>query len=792
MEAMRNDSVCSLGSGSKAIWHVNPLDFPFPLMMVQIIVIVLTSQVLYICMRPLGQHKFVSHLLAGIILGPCVMGNNAKYRRIFLGEEANMGLFDTISKIGVVYSLFLVSVKFDVSMLRRTAKNAWKISLASFIFPPIVFFATVYPIFSKVSGFTGGFMLLVLFVGTLTFSFFPVIVQVLEELNLMTSELGQLALSSSMFSDAMQWVFSVITLVTMKKDAVEGIGTLFSLLALLAFSIFVLRPLMKLITKRLPEGKEVDQNFVIAVQLGVLVMAFVSDIIGMRHTSGPIILGLVMPYGQELGATIVARTETLVTEFFMPLYFFRIGSGIDVTSISDWKSFAKLETIIVVSYAAKFMGVSVAGMFAKLSFKNSLVLSMVMSIKGLVDLIAYTRWRDMQIIDKQLYTQLVLSMVGITMLLTPLIRFFYVLKIRRGSSMSDPQFRLNIQSLPPRNEIFRILCCVHNEESVPNIINLLEVSNPTEASPITAYVVHAVEFIGRSAPLLVPYKHHKIRRSYSLTNKMVQAFKNYSKSSRGPVMIRPYTMVAPYKSMHETISRLALDKFVPLIIIPFHENHQSLVLSNMTGAIRQFNYNVQAYAPCTVGILVDRGFPLQMNIHNFTYSVVVFFIGGPDDREALAYASRMLDNPNVEMTVFRFIVRVIETETKLDEEIEFSLDESLIDEFKLGNLGNERLNWNEIEVENAVQVMTAITKSQGQYDLAMVGRRHADVSLKDEEMVDFMQNPELGVIGDMLASADFCNGRVNVLVMQESRELRIGAFRSGGSGRNSDSKSGFN
>ncbi|KAL6131665.1 hypothetical protein ACLB2K_070039 [Fragaria x ananassa] len=224
MEAMRNDSVCSLGSGSKAIWHVNPLDFPFPLMMVQIIVIVLTSQVLYICMRPLGQHKFVSHLLAGIILGPCVMGNNAKYRRIFLGEEANMGLFDTISKIGVAYSLFLVSVKFDVSMLRRTAKNAWKISLASFIFPPIVFFATVYPIFSKVSGFTGGFMLLVLFVGTLTFSFFPVIVQVLEELNLMTSELGQLALSSSMFSDAMQWVFSVITLVTMKKDAVEGIA----------------------------------------------------------------------------------------------------------------------------------------------------------------------------------------------------------------------------------------------------------------------------------------------------------------------------------------------------------------------------------------------------------------------------------------------------------------------------------------------------------------------------------------------------------------------------------------
>lgn len=67
-----------------------------------------------------------------------------------------------------------------------------------------------------------------------------------------------------------------------------------------------------------------------------------------------------------------------------------------------------------------------------------------------------------------------------------------------------------------------------------------------------------------------------------------------------------------------------------------------------------------------------------------------------------------------------------------------------------------RVNWRNINVDGGVQVMDAIRKLQGEYDLVMVGQRHSDMSLRDEEIVDFVHNPELGVIGDMLASSDFC------------------------------------
>ncbi|CAL9008274.1 unnamed protein product, partial [Prunus brigantina] len=295
---------------------------------------------------------------------------------------------------------------------------------------------------------------------------------------------------------------------------------------------------------------------------------------------------------------------------------------------------------------------------------------------------------------------------------------------------------------------------------IRNLITLLEASYPTQTSPICAYVVHAVELMGRAAPILLP--HNKLKHTNTPTHQMIQAFENYSDNSEGPVTIHAYDMIAPYKSMHDTIIRLAQDKVVPLIILPFHD-HQGMVDLTFIASIRQFNINVQTNSPCTVGILVDRDLSSRLRLTSSSFNEAVIFIGGADDRGVLAYAARISGNPTVGMTVFRIILRGKLGGGNQEEEIEAKLYQSLVDEFKLGNIGNDCVNCYDIE---------------GDYDLVMVGRRHVEMSLRDEEMAVFMEHPELGVIGDMLSSLDFCDGMVNVLVMQESRGLGCGAFRS--------------
>ncbi|XP_004308963.1 PREDICTED: cation/H(+) antiporter 15-like [Fragaria vesca subsp. vesca] len=732
----------------------------------------MTSRFLYYFFKPLGQTKFVCYLLGGIILGPSLMGHSKEIRDNLYGKKIHLQLFDTIAEIGSIYAIFLMSLKFDFAVLRRNAKKSWKIGIGGFLFPTVVTFSLIYPITG-----TAPKVPWLMSTVTLSFSYFPVISQALYELNLMSSELGQLAMSSAMLNDALEWTSLTVGLIAAQNDCFKGILTFLSILGMLLFTLYVIRPLMIMIIKNTPEGKEVNEIYTVGILLGVLVMSVISDSIGLLSVGGPIFMGLVIPDGPPLGAAIEQKTEFVVSEFLMPMYFFRVGVSIDVHAIGDPATMEHLQSIILVLFVSKIVGVTLSGLLCKIGFKNSFMLSMIMSMKGLIELNALRHWRGSQIIDGAFYNQMVLSSLVLTMIVTPIVRFSYIPHMRLKEATKDLRVR-NIQSTPKDDEACRILFCVHNEENAGNIITFLEASNPTDASPICASVVHTVDLVGHSVPQLTPYRNRNKFRQIDrpLTNQMMQAFDTYSKNSRGPVVIEAYSMVAPYTSMHENIFRLALENLVPLIIVPFHENHQSVVGPSMTGPIRQFNLNVQEFSPCTVGILVDRGLCCPLKKSSFYSNVALFFIGGPDDREALAYASRMTDNPDVCLTVFRIIMRINKIKSNEEDLTEFKLDKSLINEFKLRNTGNDRLNWHDTEVGNCVEVMDVIKNSQSEYDLVMVGRRHPYMSLREEEMTDFIQNPELGMIGDVLASPDFCNGMVKVLVMQESRQLSYGAY----------------
>lgn len=197
-------------------------------------------------------------------------------------------------------------------MVRRTKENAWKIGLADFLFPSAVTSSLVYPLALSIPGLTGGILFLFFTTFSLSFTYFPTVAEALDELNLMTSELGQLALSSAMLNDVIQWFFMAIHYIYSQES--HGIEALLSLLALLSFTIYVIRPTILSIIKKIPKGKEVSESYVVAIQVGVLVMAFITDALGTKPTTGAIILRLVIPNGPPLGTALIKKTEFIVSE----------------------------------------------------------------------------------------------------------------------------------------------------------------------------------------------------------------------------------------------------------------------------------------------------------------------------------------------------------------------------------------------------------------------------------------------------------------------------------------------
>lgn len=387
----------------------------------------------------------------------------------------------------------------------------------------------------------------------------------------------------------------------------------------------------------------------------------------------------------------------------------------------------------------------------------------------------------LQMIDDELFAYSIFSVLATTIILHPIVKCLYKPHTRLDNHSKRHHQIRTIQSTY-RNPEFSIICCVYNEGNVRSLISLIEACNPMMySSVICAYVVHFVELLGKSTPFLLPVDIQRQRLSssfnYPITNHIMRAFDNYSSNIDRLVTILPYINMAPYRSMHESVCNLAQDKLVSFLIVPFHENDRVGHVS-MANNIRQLNSNFHMYSPCTVGIIVDRYSQLSVCALSATsgdpcFHVAVFFIGGADDREALALGNRMTERANLKMTLFWFVVKEechnssSDSRDEYDENDERVWDESAIDEFKVKNIGNGKVVCEEIVVEDGIRLLGAIRGLERNYDLVMVGRRHRMEGLSDKEMSNFMEDVEtLGVIGDMLSSAEFCNGMVPVLVLR--------------------------
>ena len=366
-----------------------------------------------------------------------------------------------------------------------------------------------------------------------------------------------------------------------------------------------------------------------------------------------------------------------------------------------------------------------------------------------------------QLIDDESFTIMSISLVLMTGITTPLVKFLY-----KPSKRYISHKRRTIQHTHLETEL-RMMAGIYSQYQTPSIINLLELSNPTAKSPICFYVVQLLELIGRSAPLLITHRpDRKSSAQKQGSDHMINAFRLYEESNEGAVVVNLFTAVSPYVTMHHEICSLASEKRVSLVIIPFHKQWSSNTeMEELPRPIRSVNQQVLRNAPCSVGILVDRGTlagTSSMSSKSL-YNIGMIFVEGPDDREALAYVMRMGELPNISITV----VRLVDSNKKRREAgINQELDERIVNDFRIAHVGKKHRVYKEEFVCDSVETVGVIRSMENCYDLILVGRRHDNNSPLFMGLTEWNEFPELGFVGDMLASSD-SGCQVSVLVMQQ-------------------------
>lgn len=325
-----------------------------------------------------------------------------------------------------------------------------------------------------------------------------------------------------------------------------------------------------------------------------------------------------------------------------------------------------------------------------------------------------------------------------------------------------------LMGLRPDAEL-QIVACVHVPVNVSSVINLLDVASPNKESPIVVNALHLIKLSGQATSTFISHKNDiKSVSNYCYSENVILSFKKFEANHWGNVVINSFTTISPPDMMHDDICTLALDKLASFIILPFHRTWYydgSLESEDLT--IRNLNCKVLQTAPCSIGILIDHGnvrqAPLQVGSSS-SYKVLMLFLGGADDREALTFSKRMTKDTRVRLTVAHFIA------AREDEDMNW---ETILNAEVLKDVKNNNhiiyVKYRVKDGQNTMNIVHSILDEQ-RYDLVIVGRRYNVDTQQTSGLKEWSEFPELGILGDVFASKDM-GGKFSALIVQQQQTV---------------------
>ncbi|KAI4299304.1 hypothetical protein L6164_032773 [Bauhinia variegata] len=767
-------------SNPNEIWKSdNILANRLPVLAAQITFLLFATRLIYLFLKPLHQPRFVAEILTGFILSPNLVGTTNYYATLF--PPSAILTVETIASIGVIYYVFLCGMEMNLDTVLRARKKATCIAIANIILPMMmgagIFYLHQVTTASKSSSssFADNTHKACLFWNlTISITSFPVLAHILANLKLLYTGLGRVALDAVMIADMYNWLLFLL-LVPFAINGGKGVYSVLSTILFILICFCLIRPsLARLIDRKMEEDSWKPKHLVFVV-MGAFVCAHITHTLGTHSIFGAFVYGLIIPHGR-FADLLIETSDDFASGIIAPFFFVSCGIRINLGSLSlgNW---AMPIVIVLLLCVLKVLSTLMATSFFGMSVKDGMGLGLLMNTKGVLALVILKIGFDKQILNPASYTIMASAILLMTIIVTPIINAVY--KPRRRFA----QYKLRtIQKLRVDAEL-RILACIHYTSQATGMINLLETCNATRVSPLHVFALHLVELTGRTTSILAAHMDQSTshRGSQSLTKSKADfesitcSFKTFAEE-HDAAKVEILSALSSYETIHEDIHNYAEEKCTALILLPFYKQTTTDGAMETDAAHRDIMLNVLHGAPCSVGIFVDQGLESlsKVNMH-----ILTVFIGGPDDHEALAVAWRMARHPGVELSVVRILLlddaAEVDTSTRdesqdllsaiTDCEKQKELDDDYVSSFRLKAVNNEdSITYFEKDAHNGDDISRILTDlDKNEYDLYIVGQGKGRNSLVLSKLLEWSDCPELGVVGDIVASTS-CS---SVLVVQQ-------------------------
>jgi Kef-type K+ transport system membrane component KefB len=405
---------------------------PVSILLTQIVVILVVAGWFRRLFRRLGQPPVMGEMIAGIVLGPSVLGVFFPIVLPALFPPASMETLRLLSQIGVVLFMFTVGMELNVQHLREKGSVAVMISHASIIVPFLLGATLSLFLYRNLAPSGTSFSAFALFIGVaMSITAFPVLARILEDRNLTQTTLGSIALTCAAVDDVTAWCILALVIALAKSTGLASSALTIGLTITFAIGmIFLVRPeLARIIRKHdSPQGRRHLIPIILAFVLGC---ALVTETIGIHALFGAFIAGVMMPPSTEIRIFLKDKLEAFGSYALLPLFFAFTGLRTQITLLNDWQSWLMCAVIIVVAVAGKLGGSMLMSRWSGMKWSQSFSIGVLMNTRGLVELVVLNIGYDLGILSERIFAMMVIMALVTTFMTGPLLAL-----VRRSEEIS--------------------------------------------------------------------------------------------------------------------------------------------------------------------------------------------------------------------------------------------------------------------------------------------------------------------------------------------------------------------
>jgi Kef-type K+ transport system membrane component KefB len=398
---------------------------PLAILLAQIVMIILVARLFGWIFKKIGQPTVIGEIIAGIFLGPSLVGLYFPGFSAALFPVESLGNLKFLSQIGLILFMFVIGMELDIKILKNKASEAIVISHASIVIPFAMGIGLSYFVYNKFAPAGVEFLSFSLFLGiAMSITAFPVLARIVQERGIHKTKLGAIVITCAAADDITAWCLLAVVIAIVKAGNFVGSLYVISLAVLYVLAmIFIVKPFLKRIGDLYGSKDSIGKPVMAIFFLFLILSSYATEVIGIHALFGAFMMGSIMPDVSKFRMIFIEKVEDVAVILLLPLFFVYTGLQTEIGLINDpylWKVTA---AIIAVAVIGKFLGSALAARFVGQNWKDSLTIGALMNTRGLMELIVLNIGLELKVLTPEVFAMMVIMALVTTFMTGPALDF---------------------------------------------------------------------------------------------------------------------------------------------------------------------------------------------------------------------------------------------------------------------------------------------------------------------------------------------------------------------------------